>query len=60
MCVFPCVPLMRGEASVSSPPRERDFVEAVVAPGQEALLHGVRLDAHRVALLLNVRSDTVQ
>lgn len=43
-----------------SPPRENDFIEKVVAPGQEAFLHRVRLDAQGVTLLLNVHLYTVQ
>lgn len=43
-----------------SPPGECEFVEVVVAPGQEALLHHVRLDAHPVALTLDVHLYTVQ
>lgn len=45
---------------LSSPPGEYEFVEVVVAPGQEALLHDVRLDAHPVALTLDVRLHAVQ
>lgn len=44
----------------SSPPGEYEIVEVVVAPGQEALLHDVRLDAHPVALTLDVRLHAVQ
>lgn len=48
------------KAAVSSPPGEYEFVKVVVAPGQEAFLHDVRLDAHCVALTLNVHFYTVQ
>lgn len=57
---FTCAPLKKGKATTWSPPCENDFVEKVVAPGQEAFLHSVRLDAQRVALLLNVHLYTVQ
>ena len=42
------------------PPGEYEFVEVVVAPRQDVPLRDVRLDAHRVALTLNVHLDTVQ
>lgn len=48
------------KAALSSPPGEYDFVEVVVAPGQEALLHDVRLDAHSVTLSLDIHLYTVQ
>lgn len=47
-------------SAVSSPPGECELIKVVVAPGQEALLHGVRLDAHPVALALDVHLYTVQ
>lgn len=48
-------------SAVSSPPGECELMKVVpVAPGQEALLHGVRLDAHPVALALDVHLYTVQ
>lgn len=48
------------KATTTSPPRENDFVEKVVAPGQEAFLHGVRSYAQRVTLILYVHLYTVQ
>ena len=48
------------KAAISSPPGEREFVEIVVVPGQEALLRDVWLDAHLIALTLDVHLHTVQ
>lgn len=48
------------KATTTSPPRENDFVEKVVAPRQEAFLYGVRSDAQCVALLLYVHLYAVQ
>lgn len=47
-------------SKLPSPPGEREFVEEVVAPRQETLLHDVPLDGHPVALILDVHLDTVQ
>lgn len=46
--------------ALSSPPGEYDFVEVVITPGKEALFHDVWLDAHCVALPLNIPLYTVQ
>lgn len=52
--------LRKGAWTVSSPPGEDELVEEVVAPGQEAPLCEVRLDAHSVAPTLQVHLHTVQ
>lgn len=58
-----CVLILLSEnnkASLPSPPREYNFVEVVVTSGKEAFLHDVRLNAHYVALSLNIHLYTVQ